>query len=93
VGWRLAAAGAAERGLRTVRWVGPSGGDLVRVAHDPVIGSGRSAVRGPRTTDIDRVDVRSVVAVEVYSSPRSVPPEFQMDGAECGVLLIWTTGA
>jgi hypothetical protein len=79
--------------LVTLRWVGPSGRDLVRVARDPTSASPTVALRGSRVTDIDQVKVSSVVAVEVYSSPGAAPPEFQVPGGECGVVLIWTAGA
>jgi hypothetical protein len=31
-----------------------------------------------------------VAAVEIYPMADDVPPEFQVAGAECGVVLVWT---
>ncbi|MFN2566015.1 MAG: carboxypeptidase-like regulatory domain-containing protein [Gemmatimonadaceae bacterium] len=90
---RPAAGGPEGTTLPALRWIGPSAGNLVQVADDHTNGSGTMAVRGRRTTDIDRVKVSSLVAVEVYSSPGSAPPEFQTPGVECGIVLIWTAGA
>jgi hypothetical protein len=56
-------------------------------------GAAALAMRSPRAIDINRIDMSSVVAIEVYSAPGSAPPEFQEPGADCGVLSIWTTGA
>jgi hypothetical protein len=78
---------------RRVRWVGPSGADLVRVAYDVASVPQATTVRRAGVTDIDRLKASSVVALEIYSSPGSAPPEFQLAGAECGVVLIWTAGA
>jgi hypothetical protein len=90
--WRLTG-GGQENGLRALRWVGPSGGDLVRVALDPGrVPATTTAVR-PGAADMGRVRMSSVLAVEVYAASGDVPPEFQMPGAECGVVLIWTAGA
>jgi hypothetical protein len=66
--------------------------DLVRVAHNAVRAGETTAVRGAGVTDIDRVKVSSVAALEIYASRGSAPPEVQLPGAECGVVLIWTAG-
>jgi hypothetical protein len=79
--------------LPALSWIGPSTDNLVRLTHDRTNGSRATAVRSPRMTDIDRVKVSSVLAVEVYAWPNSAPPEFQMPGAECGLVVIWTAGA
>lgn len=89
---RLTAGGVAAASP-ALRWVGPSGDDLVRVAHDPASVTETTAGRGPRVTDIDRMKASSLVAVEIYASPGSAPREFQLPGAQCGVVLIWTAGA
>lgn len=89
---RLAADGGGTRSP-TLRWVGPSGADLVRVAHNAVRAGETTAVRGAGVTDIDRVKVSSVAALEIYASRGSAPPEVQLPGAECGVVLIWTASA
>jgi hypothetical protein len=92
-GWQQSPEGGSHQSAPALRWVGPGGGDVVRVAHEAVVAAGATAVRTPHVTDIDRLRLSSVGAMEVYSSPNSVPAEFQMPGAECGVVLIWTTGA
>jgi hypothetical protein len=91
--WRPSREPARDAAMPELRWVGPHGGDLVKVAHNAVAGSSTSTARRRHVSDVDEVRLSSVVAIEVYSSPASVPPEIQMPGAECGVVLVWTAGA
>ena len=83
--WRVNR-GRQETAARALRWVGPLGHDLVKVAPDPALAS---AAPASLATDIDRIAMSSVVAVEVYPTLASVPAEFLVPEAECGVVLVW----
>jgi hypothetical protein len=89
---QLTAGGARTNGSEVIKSVAVSGGGLVHVALDPA-GVALIATQAPRVTDIDRIDMSSVVAIEIYLTADAAPPEFQERGAQCGVLSIWTTGA
>jgi hypothetical protein len=55
--------------------------------------TGAGATRAARrTSPLDWVPISLVAAVEIYPTVTDVPPEFRLVGAECGVLLVWTTG-
>lgn len=50
-------------------------------------------VRLPRDAaeDIDRVaGPREITAVEVYSGPAQMPPQFNVTGSLCGAVVMWT---
>jgi len=40
--------------------------------------------------DLTNVRPSELAAVEVYTSPASIPPEFNMTGSACGVIALWT---
>jgi hypothetical protein len=43
------------------------------------------------TVQIDMIlDVNQVEAVEAYSGGADIPPEFNVTGSACGVIVIWT---
>ncbi len=73
-----------------LRWVAVTNGGLVQIAHEPASEAAEFAMRSLRVTDIDLIDMSSVVAIEIYSTPGSAPPELQEPGADCGVVSIWT---
>lgn len=39
---------------------------------------------------IDEIGVRQIAAVEAYTTSVQAPPEFNTQGANCGVILFWT---
>lgn len=75
--------------------------DGVRVILEPeVVGGGvlqgsrqRRSTRGSAMqpgAGIDELAASAIAAVEAYNSASQVPPEYNMTGAVCGVVLIWT---
>jgi hypothetical protein len=81
------------RGAAAVRW-----GDVSRWAAtsaremdgaDPLL-SGWSTATGRASSPLDWVPISLVGAVEIYPVLDDVPREFQVAGAECGVILVWT---
>jgi hypothetical protein len=95
---RLARALRPERGMR-----GATSARLGDVSH---LSAAASAAREPEgaealhhggptgssrpSSPLDWVPMSLVAAVEIYPMPADVPPEFQVAGAECGVVLVWT---
>lgn len=43
-----------------------------------------------QTVDIEVLPVEALEAVETYSRPAQVPPEYNRAGADCGVIAFWT---
>jgi hypothetical protein len=84
-----------ERTLRAVRardasrWsAGPSARQLAGV--DPVMALGPTSGAGA-ASPLDWIPLSLVGAVEVYPTIVDVPAEFRIPGADCGVVLVWTT--
>lgn len=42
------------------------------------------------TTDIETIPIDMVEAVETYSRPAQIPPEYNRLGSDCGVIAFWT---
>ena len=42
------------------------------------------------TVTIDNFDPSDVAGIEVYNSPAETPPQYLANGAECGVIVLWT---
>jgi len=40
--------------------------------------------------DLDRLNVLTLEAVEIYRSPAEVPVEYNATGSACGLILLWT---
>jgi len=45
------------------------------------------------TIDIDLLPIDAIEAVETYSRPTQIPVEFSGNGADCGVIALWTRAA
>jgi hypothetical protein len=91
-GWRAGRAmigGGSIGGADASRWsTGSTAGELAGAR--PVNGPGRTNARRA-TSALDWVPISLVGAVEIYPMVTDVPPEFRVAGAECGVVLVWTT--
>ena len=59
------------------------------VAGEPA-GEPRATSARRAASPIERIPITRIAAVEVYPTLPGVPPEFQLVGAECGVVLVWT---
>lgn len=58
-----------------------------------LIPAGQQAIPHPMNVQIDRLlDVRSVLAIEVYPRALQAPPQYVPPRNDCGVVLLWTTG-
>lgn len=44
------------------------------------------------TTDVEVIPISAVEAVETYSRPAQMPPEYNRLGSDCGVIAFWTRG-
>jgi hypothetical protein len=44
----------------------------------------------PEPPDVSAIMARDLQAVEIYRGPSELPPEFNVTGSECGVLVLWT---
>jgi hypothetical protein len=49
-----------------------------------------SEIFGLQDHGIDEIGVRDIAAVEAYATSVQAPPEFNTQGANCGVILFWT---
>lgn len=46
-----------------------------------------------RTIDVDLLPIESIEAVETYSRPAQIPPVYNRNGSQCGVVALWTRSA
>lgn len=51
-------------------------------------GANRFSMRG--AGPLETINPESIAAIEAYAGPASVPEEFRLPGASCGVVVIWT---
>ena len=56
----------------------------------PLVYLDGATVGNTRTFDVALVTIESIEAVEAYSLPAQIPPEFNRFGSGCGVIAIWT---
>jgi hypothetical protein len=40
--------------------------------------------------DLEKMQVPQFGGIEIYSSPATIPPLYNMTGSACGVILMWT---
>ena len=60
---------------------------------DGVIPAGQQNIAHPMNIQIDHLlDVKSILAVEVYPRAIQAPPQYMPPRNDCGVVLLWTTG-
>jgi hypothetical protein len=52
-----------------------------------------AAVGDTRSFDIGAIPIDAIEAVETYSRPGQIPAEFNRNGANCGVVAVWTRSA
>lgn len=52
-----------------------------------------AAVGDTRSFDITEIPIDAIEAVETYSRPGQIPAEFNRNGANCGVVAVWTSSA
>jgi hypothetical protein len=58
-----------------------------------VVPVGQQAISHPQNIQIDQIlDIKSVLAIEVYPRVLQAPPEYVPPRNDCGVVLLWTTG-
>jgi hypothetical protein len=82
--WTLGGSRASGDGSR---WAAGTGPRPLAGSH-PEVESEQPRTR--RSSALDWVPISLVAGLEVYPSVSDVPPEFQVAGAECGVVLVWT---
>ncbi len=94
----LLAPAAERQSSRTLRAVSAGGADASRWSTGLSARAGVESVTSRRptsarstTSPLDWVPISLVAGVEIYPIISDVPPEFRVAGAECGVVLVWTT--
>ena len=106
LGARLSPAGSGGRNVRFTRAANCAPSvylDGVRLLSEPSIDRiTKTRVRVSRANEamtdifsqddhgIDEIGVRQIAAVEAYATAVEAPPEFNTQGANCGVILFWT---
>jgi hypothetical protein len=79
----------AVRARDASRWSGgPSARQVAGV--DPIMPLGPTSGAGA-ASPLDWIPLSLVGAVEIYPTIVDVPVEFRVPGADCGVVLVWTT--
>ena len=56
----------------------------------PLVYLDGAAVGDSRSFDVADIPIDAIEAVETYSRPAQVPPEFSRAGSSCGVIALWT---
>lgn len=56
----------------------------------PTLIGGQQPLRGRDLPIDDVISPRDIQGLELYKGPAGVPPEYNLNNAACGVLLIWT---
>lgn len=56
----------------------------------PLVFLDGALVGNVRDFDVDQLMVIGLAAAEAYPSPANMPPIFNVNGAECGVIALWT---
>ena len=65
----------------------------IKAAQGIVVPAGQQAISHPMNVQIDQLlDVKSVLAIEVYPRAIQAPPQYVPSRNDCGVVLLWTTG-
>ena len=58
-----------------------------------ILYEGQKPIMNPMNVQIDQIlNIRSVLAIEVYPRAIQAPPEYVPPRNDCGVVLLWTTG-
>lgn len=58
-----------------------------------LIPEGQRAIQHPMNVQIDQIlNIKSVLAIEVYPRAIQAPPQYMPSRNDCGVVLLWTTG-
>jgi hypothetical protein len=51
-----------------------------------------AAAQTGRTVPVETVRVETIEGVEIYRGVASLPAQFNREGAECGVIVVWSRG-